>query len=231
MHSRTIQDLLIKLRMLHCAKLLKWKQESLSPVHTKTSILLKQTHKSVINHFTLGHYIAHKWNIHLNFKNKINVWRHSFLMKKKRTMACKKKGLCKVGNWQGILYNIRKAVTFCFIPVLQYITLLQTNGRKNLIYQGKSSVSEAGEKFLLWGRRLFYHTHRAIDYLGHFSWWENGTYLWKLALKQNILKSYCNDQANGTAELKFQCKFPLVKIGNTYERHNINEHLPPASKK
>lgn len=53
-------------------------------------------------------------------------------------MAFRKTGLRKDGNWQCSLCNIQSALNFCFIPVLQYITLLQTNP----IYQGKSFVSD-----------------------------------------------------------------------------------------
>lgn len=146
-------------------------------------------------------------------------------------MACEKNGLCKDGNWQCILYKIRNALKFfsflccntspCFRKMAQKIS--STKGKVLFMRQEKRSFSEVQDCCT---------THTATIYLGHFScWWENGTYLWKLALKQNILKWYCNDQANGTTELKFQWKFPLVKIGNTYERHNVNEHLPSASKK
>lgn len=162
--------------MLQCVKLLKRKQESLSPVHTKTFILLKQTHKSVINHFMLRHYIAHKWNIHLNFKNNISVWRYSFLSRK-RTMACKKRDLCEDGNRQCILYNIQNALNFflflccnispCFRQMAQKIS--STKGKVLFLRQEKSYSSEVEDCCT---------THTVTIYLGHFScWWENGTYL------------------------------------------------------
>lgn len=108
----------------------------------------------------------------------------------------------------------------CFRQMAQKIS--STGGNVIFLRQRKSSSSEVQDCCT---------THTATIYLGHFScWWENGTYLWMLALKQNKLKWYCSDQANSTTKLRFQWKFPLVKMGNTYERHNINENLPQPPK-
>lgn len=127
----------------------------------------------------LRHYTAHKWNIHLNFKNNISVWRYPFLSRK-RTMACKKRDLCKDGNRQCILYNIRNPectkLFFYSCVVIYHLALdkwhkkiSSTKGKVLFLRQEKSYSSDVEDCCT---------AHTVTIYLGHFScWWENGTYL------------------------------------------------------